>query len=76
MHGSAPRALDYIGGFEGVQYTATVALAVLRRALVEGAPVTRGTIRREAAVVFATDPAEALSRLDTQPQDLGVSLLM
>lgn len=76
VHGSAQRVLDYIGGLEDVQCTATVALTVLRRALVEGAPVTREAISQEAAVVFATDPAEAVSRLDTQAQDLGVSALM
>jgi hypothetical protein len=59
-----------------VQQTATIALTVLRRALVEGTPVTREAITHEAAIVFATDPADAASRLDCQAEGLGVSSLI
>ena len=65
-----PREID------DVQQVATVALTVLRRALVEGAPVTREAITHEAAIVFATDPQEAASRLDSQAEGLGVSSLI
>jgi hypothetical protein len=59
-----------------MQQAATVALAVLRRALVEGTPVTREAITHEAAIVFAMDPAEAVSRLDSQAEGLGISSLV
>ena len=65
-----PRELD------DVQHAATVALTVLRRALIEGAPVTREAITHEAAIVFATNPLEAASRLDCQAEGLGVSSLL
>jgi hypothetical protein len=61
---------------EEAQHAATVALTVLRRALVEGAPVTREAITHEAAIVFATDPGDAASRLDAQAEGLGVSSLL
>jgi hypothetical protein len=61
---------------EDLPGAATVALTVLRRALIEGAPVTREAIAHEAAIVFAAEPEEAASRLDSQAQDLGVSALM
>jgi hypothetical protein len=67
---SSPREL------EDAQHAATVALTVLRRALVEGAPVTREAITHEAAIVFATDPDEAAWRLDAQAEGLGVSSLL
>lgn len=59
-----------------LENAAAVALIVLRRVLVEGAPVTPEAVTREAAIVFQTDPAEAASRLDAQAQSLGVCGLM
>lgn len=59
-----------------LQNAATVALTVLRRALVENAAVTREAIAHEAAVTFGTGHSEASSRLDIQAQRLGVSSLM
>jgi hypothetical protein len=69
-------APDTFTELDEVQQAATVAFAVLRRALVEGAPVTREAITHEAAIVYATDPAEALSRLDSQAEVLGISSLV
>jgi hypothetical protein len=59
-----------------VQRAATVALAVLRRALVEGTPVTREAITHEASIVYATGPAEAACKLDSQAEGLGISSLV
>jgi hypothetical protein len=77
---SARRGRRVIDGSRGdpleLEQAATAALSVLRRALVEGAPVTRETVTHEAAVMFQTHPAEAVSRLDVQAQRLGVSSLM
>jgi hypothetical protein len=78
---SPRRARHLVDGSRGdpaleLEQTAATALGVLRRALVEGASVTRETVTHEAAVVFQTDPAEAVSRLDAQAQRLGVSSLM
>jgi hypothetical protein len=58
------------------QRAATVALAVLRRALVEGTPVTREAITHEACIVYATGPAEATFKLDAQAEGLGISSLV
>jgi hypothetical protein len=70
------RDADYIYGLQEMQHAAAVALTVLRRALVEGVPVTREAITHEASVVFAADPDEAVVRLDSQAQGLGISSLM
>jgi hypothetical protein len=68
--------LHYDADIKEVQQAATVALTVLRRALVEGVPVTREAITHEASIVFATDPADAASRLDVQAEGLGISSLV
>ncbi len=74
--GQGARGRTRAADLDDVQQAATVALAVLRRALVEGTPVTREAITHEAAIVFATDPAEAVSRLDSQAEGLGISSLI
>jgi hypothetical protein len=54
--------------------TAT-ALTVVRRALIEGVPVTREGIAREASVNLGASPKEAMQQVDMVAQRLGVSSL-
>ena len=54
--------------------TAT-ALTVLRRALIEGVPVTREVLEREASVNLGASPRDAMRQLDLVAQRLGVSSL-
>jgi hypothetical protein len=51
------------------------ALAVIRRALVEGVPVTRTRLAEEAAVTLGASPQAALVEVDDVAQRLGVSSL-
>jgi hypothetical protein len=54
---------------------ATAALIVIRRALVEGQPVTRTALADEAAITLGAPPEDALRELDAVAQVLGVSSL-
>ena len=54
--------------------TAT-ALTVVRRALVEGVPVTREVVEREASVNLGASPKDAMQQVDLVAQRLGVSSL-
>jgi hypothetical protein len=54
---------------------AATALTVVRRALVEGVPVTREVLASEASVNLEVAPAEAMRELDDVAQGLGVSAL-
>jgi hypothetical protein len=54
---------------------AAAALTTLRRALVEGVPVTRAVLEREACINLDTSPDAAMRELDTVCQSLGVSSL-
>jgi hypothetical protein len=51
------------------------ALVVVRRALIEGAPVTRKRLAEEASFALGTPPHEALREVDAIAQRLGVSSL-
>jgi hypothetical protein len=51
------------------------ALAVIRRALVEGVPVTRAGLAEEAAVTLGESPKAALAEVDDVAQRLGISSL-
>jgi hypothetical protein len=51
------------------------ALALIRRALVEGVPVTRAALAEEAAVTLGAPPQVALAEVDEVAQQLGVSSL-
>ena len=51
------------------------ALTVIRRALVEGAPVTREALEREASVNLVASREEAIRELDDVAQRVGVSSL-
>lgn len=53
----------------------TAALTVIRRALVEGVPVTRTGLADEAAVALSASPEAALAAVDDVAQRLGVSSL-
>jgi hypothetical protein len=52
---------------------ASAALTIVRRALVEGVPVTREGLAHEASVSLDASPREALRELDAVAQRLGVS---
>ena len=54
--------------------TAT-ALTVVRRALIEGVPVTREILEREASVNLEASPKDAMQQVDMVAQRLGVSSL-
>jgi hypothetical protein len=54
---------------------AAAALTVVRRALVEGVPVTRETLEREACVHLDASPEDAMREIDDVAQRLGVSSL-
>lgn len=54
--------------------TAT-ALTVVRRALIEGVPVTREVLEREASVNLDASPTDAMQQVDMVAQRLGVSSL-
>ena len=51
------------------------ALAVVRRALVEGVPVTRDGFAEEAAFALDRSPEDALREVDATAQRLGISSL-
>jgi hypothetical protein len=72
-NGNALRRQPVDGEALEMQTAAAVALIVLRRALVEGAQVTREAIVLEASVAFGASGPDALSRLDAQAQRAGVS---
>jgi hypothetical protein len=52
---------------------ATAALVLIRRALVEGVPVTRARLAREASVALGAPPEAALAEVDIVAARLGVS---
>jgi hypothetical protein len=53
----------------------TAALGLIRRALVEGVPVTRAGLAEEAAFALGASPQVALAEVDEVAQRLGVSSL-
>ena len=54
--------------------TAT-ALTVVRRALIEGVPVTREVVEREPSVNLGASPKDAMREVDMVAERLGVSSL-
>jgi hypothetical protein len=54
---------------------AATALTVVRRALVEGVPVTREVLEREASINLLAPADDAMREVDTVAQRLGVSSL-
>ena len=54
---------------------ATAALIVIRRALVEGVPVTREGLVEEASITLGASQADALELVDAVAQGFGVSSL-
>jgi hypothetical protein len=71
--------LDRVGGTalrdERRDAVAASALTVVRRALVEGVPVSRERLAREASVNLGCSRDRAMEQLDTVAQELGVSSL-
>jgi len=54
---------------------AAAALTVVRRACVEGVPITRDVFAHEVSVTFETSATEAMAKVDAVAQRLGVSAL-
>jgi hypothetical protein len=54
---------------------AATALTVVRRALIEGVPVAREVVEREASVNLGASPKVAMQEVDLVAQRLGVSSL-
>ena len=54
---------------------AATALTVIRRALIEGVPVTPKVVEREASVNLRAPPTDAMQQVDMVAQRLGVSSL-
>jgi hypothetical protein len=54
---------------------AATALTAVRRALIEGVPVTREVVEREASVNLGASPRDAMRQIDLVAQRLGVSSL-
>lgn len=55
---------------------AAAALTVLRRALIEGVPVTRTGFEHEAAFTLGATTPDAMAEVDAVAQRLGVSSLV
>jgi len=58
-----------------VDAVTTAALSVVRRALVEGVPVTREGLAQEASFALGGSTEDALRHVDAVAQRLGVSSL-
>lgn len=54
---------------------ATAALIVIRRAIVEGVPVTRAGLLEEASIALGAPPDETVVEVDAVAQGFGVSSL-
>jgi hypothetical protein len=54
---------------------AAAALTVVRRAMVEGVPVTREMLEHEAVVTLDAPAPEAMAEVEAEAQRLGVSSL-
>jgi hypothetical protein len=54
---------------------ATAALTIVRRALIEGVPVTREGLAQEASFALGGSPEDALRHVDDVAQRLGISSL-
>jgi hypothetical protein len=55
---------------------AATALGVVRRALVEGVPVTREALGQEASFILDSPLPDALRELDATAQRLGIASLL
>lgn len=66
------------GAAEATRRDAVVAaaLAVIRRALIEGRTVTRDGLAEEASVALGEPPEEALRAIDAEAERVGVSSLL
>jgi hypothetical protein len=60
---------------ERSEMATAAAFGVLRRAIVEGTPVTREVLAEEAAYTLDMAPPEALHELDVVAQRLGIASL-
>jgi hypothetical protein len=63
-------------GREEAAGAAATALGVVRRALIEGVPVTREGLGQEASFVLDAPPLDALRELDATAQRLGIASLL
>lgn len=70
MHPAPPTTREQLGNA-----VTTAALAVVRRALVEGVPITREGLAQEATFAHGGHPEDALRHVDDVAQRLGISSL-
>jgi hypothetical protein len=73
---SPNRAIPPDVGREEAAGAAAAALGVVRRALVEGVPVTREALGQEASFILDSPLPEALRELDATAQRLGIASLL
>ena len=71
----APRSSVSAAGSARHDAVTATALTVVRRALIEGIPVTREVLEREASVNLGASPKDAMQQVDLVAQRLGVSSL-
>jgi hypothetical protein len=71
----APRSSVAASSSGGHDEVTATALTVVRRALIEGVPVTREVLEREASVHLGVSPKAAMQQVDIVAQRLGVSSL-
>jgi hypothetical protein len=71
----APRSSVPAATSERHDAVTATALTVVRRALIEGIPVTREVVEREASVNLGASPKVAMQEVDLVAQRLGVSSL-
>ena len=71
----APRSSAPATGSARHDAVTATALTVVRRALIEGVPVTREVLEREASVNLDASPTDAMQQVDMVAQRLGVSSL-
>ena len=75
MHASPPGVVMPAVSDSRKDAVITAALAVIRRALIEGVPVTRDGLAEEAAITLGASPEAALVEIDLVAQRVGISSL-
>ena len=67
----------FVPATSSARHDAVIATALtgVRRALIEGVPVTREVLEREASINLGASPRDAMRQLDLVAQRLGVSSL-
>jgi hypothetical protein len=76
MHPAPETRRDPAEARERSEQATAAAFAALRRAILEGTPVTRQTLADEATFALGIPEDEALKELDVVAQRLGVAALV